>query len=430
MVGGGLTTPDNGTIALTGTGIDQAALIRAGNEAAPMGGTVDLGARTGGIAQSTTAARIVADTLRVDADAEVTLRAGLNLGDGGSPAGWNAVGTLSGTAAGAFQFHNAGGFVVGAGVIAGGTSVSFRVNSGTVTQAAGSPMDTPNFSADLGALGTGALILDGGSAGTTDAADLNRIDAFGAILRTGAITRRNATGVVLGTTQSLAVGATPPGDVTLHAQTGSLTRVAGTNIVGGTLRVSAPADPADLDTNVAALSASTVSGNLTLREFNGLSISGPVLVGGAAGGTATLNLTFGGVSQAAGGSLSADRLAASVPFGSLLLNGVLPNSVGAGGACPGRDADRRALAGPAARHRARPEPADPGHAARRRAGLAGAPALYRPRRFRAAERGAIRALLPRGPLRAGCAARDRARAPARDTSGSSDLPAAARRRCE
>jgi len=264
----------------------------------------------------------------------------------GAPAGNVALSTvahnvdaLSGSALGTFAFRNLDGFEVGpagSGGIAAGVQVSLTADAGNITQAAGSPIDTPALSVNLPG---GALVLDGGSPTSSLAADLNRIDALsGTFGATGGITIRNDGNLVLSTFVNAGSG-----DLTLHTQSGNITQPTSL-ITANVLRVSAPAGSVTLNNGavpatlvnvvgneLGALGASTVAGDFVLRTFLDLSITGQVLVGSAAGGTtgtATLVSRFGSIVQQAGGSLAADRLVAVAPGGSVLLNGALANSVG------------------------------------------------------------------------------------------------------
>ncbi|WP_137125164.1 filamentous hemagglutinin N-terminal domain-containing protein [Roseomonas sp. HF4] len=249
------------------------------------------------------------------------------------------VDSLSGSALGTFAFRNLDGFQVGpagSGGIAAGARVTLAADTGSITQAAGSPIDTAAFEVSLPA---GALVLDGGSPTSSLAADLNRIDSLAvAFSANNGITIRNDGDLALNTFVNAAAG-----DVTLHSQSGNITQPSSL-IQANTLRVSAPSGSVTLNNgavpatnvNVAAnvlggLGASTVAGDFVLRTFQDLSITGQVLVGSAAGGTtgaATLVSRIGSIVQQAGGSIAADSLTAVAPGGSILLNGAIANSVG------------------------------------------------------------------------------------------------------
>jgi filamentous hemagglutinin family protein len=249
------------------------------------------------------------------------------------------VDSLSGSALGTFAFRNIDGFQVGpagSGGISAGVRVTLAADTGGITQAAGSPIDTAALEVSLPA---GALVLDGGSPTSSLAADLNRIDSLAvAFSANNGITIRNDGNLALNTFVTAAAG-----DITLHSQSGSITQPSSL-IQANTLRVSAPSGSVTLNNgvvpatnvNVAAnvlggLGASTVAGDFVLRTFQDLSITGQVLVGSAAGGTtgaATLVSRIGSIVQQAGGSIAADSLTAVAPGGSILLNGAIANSVG------------------------------------------------------------------------------------------------------
>ncbi len=263
------------------------------------------------------------------------------------------VASLSGSAGTTFSFRDADGFQIGpagSGGISAPTRVVLQADTGSITQATGSPVTTSALEVNVA---NGSLILDGGSASTTLAADLNRIGSLTQNVFTGGL---NATGdVTIRNNGSLFLNAdiTTTGDVRLHTQTGNITQGGdgaffsdtAALITANNLFVSAPAgsvlltngatDPTNPNVfgNVltGGLGASTVAGNLTLRTAQALNIVGDVLVGSAAGGTsgtATFLSRFSSISQQAGGSLAADSLTAVAPGGSVLLNGATTNSVG------------------------------------------------------------------------------------------------------
>ncbi|MBR0658740.1 two-partner secretion domain-containing protein [Neoroseomonas oryzicola] len=255
------------------------------------------------------------------------------------------VASLSGSAGGTFSFRDADGFQIGpagSGGISAPTRVVLQADTGSITQATGSPIDTAALEVNLPA---GALVLDGGSANTTLAADLNRIDS----LTQSVLSSFNANnGITIRNSGDLALNAwvvtdTAAGNVTLHSQSGNITQPSNL-ITTNTLSVSAPAGSVAL-TNGAVPPTTTsvvanelgavgtvfVAGDFTLRTFLDMNLTGAVQVGTAAGGTsgaATLVSRFGSIVQQAGGSLAADSLTAVAPGGSVLLNGATTNSVG------------------------------------------------------------------------------------------------------
>ncbi|NMJ39928.1 filamentous hemagglutinin N-terminal domain-containing protein [Roseomonas sp. JC162] len=263
------------------------------------------------------------------------------------------VASLAGSAGGTFNFRDADGFQIGpagSGGISAPTRVVLQADTGSITQAAGSPITTNALEVSVAG---GSLVLDGGSANSSLAADLNRI---GSLTQNVFTTGLNATGdVTIRNNGSLFLNAdiTTSGDVRLHTQTGSITQggdgaefsSTAALITANNLFVSAPAGSVILANGAAdptnpnvfgnvlsgGLGASTVAGNLTLRTAQALNIVGDVLVGSAAGGTsgtATFLSRFDSIAQQAGGSLSADSLVAVAPGGSVLLNGATTNSVG------------------------------------------------------------------------------------------------------
>lgn len=262
------------------------------------------------------------------------------------------VGTLSGSAGVTFNFRDVNGFQIGpagSGGISAPTRVVLQADTGSITQAAGSPIDTAALEVNVA---NGSLSLNGGSA-SSSGADLNRIDSLTQNVFTGGL---NAAGdVTIRNDGSLFLNAdiSAGGDVRLHSQTGNITQGGDGAVFSDTaalitannLFVSAPAgsvllangavDPTNPDVfgNVLSggLGASTVFGDLTLRTAQALNIVGNVVVGSAAGGTngtATFLSRFSSIVQQAGGSLSADSLVAVAPGGSVLLNGATTNSVG------------------------------------------------------------------------------------------------------